>query len=80
MQKEIKQKFMNGGVSESTASFLSETSFGMDEKNLKMLKVWANAVEENGQESGMKEVVKQMFVDPEDGSQLSYAESRSLYG
>ena len=52
----------------------------MNENNLKMLKVWASAVEKFGEEAGMKEVVKQMFVHPEDGSTLSYDESRSLYG
>ena len=71
---------MNGGMTESTATLLSKYSAEMNENNLKMLKVWASAVEKFGEEAGMEEVVKQMFVHPEDGSALSYAESRSLYG
>jgi len=71
---------MNGGMTERTATLLSKYSAEMNENNLKMLKVWASAVEKFGEEAGMKEVVKQMFVHPEDGSTLSYDESRSLYG
>ena len=67
-------------MTESTATLLSNNSAKMDENNLKMMKVWASAVEKFGEEAGAKEVVKQMFVHPEDGSTLSYAESRSLYG
>lgn len=44
----------------------------MDSNNANITKVWA--------EKGVKEAVKQMFVNPNDGSQMSYAEMRMYYG
>lgn len=44
----------------------------MDKNNALIARVWA--------EKGVEEAVKQMFVHPEDGSSLGYAEMRSFYG
>jgi hypothetical protein len=40
--------------------------------NALILQVWA--------EKGVEEAVKQMFVHPEDGSVMGYAEMRTMYG
>jgi len=75
-EKEIKEKlkesFQNSGMSESDASFLTCGVEGMDDNNLKMANVMA--------EKGMDEAVKQMFVHPTEGRQMSYSEMRSFYG
>jgi len=44
----------------------------MDKNNALIARVWA--------EKGVEEAVNQMFVHPEDGSSLGYAEMRSFYG
>tara|TARA_B110000902_G_C14212877_1_gene552015 strand:- start:1234 stop:1437 length:204 start_codon:yes stop_codon:yes gene_type:complete len=48
------------------------TSTNLDTNNAKIAKVW--------NEKGVEEAVKQMFIDPNNGSRLSYAEMRMYYG
>jgi hypothetical protein len=71
VQKKLKQKLQEN-MSESDATFLAFGVTSMNEHNLKMANVMA--------EKGMDEAVKQMFVHPTEGRQLSYAEMRSFYG
>ena len=71
-RKKLKERLQKDGMSESDASFLSSGVLGMDEHNLKMANVIA--------EKGMDEGVKQMFVHPTEGRQMSYGEMRSFYG
>jgi len=70
-RKKMKEKFKKEGM-ESDASFLTSGVSGMDEHNLKMANVIAD--------KGMDEAVKQMFVHPTEGRQMSYSEMRSFYG
>lgn len=70
-RKKMKEKFKKDGM-ESDASFLTSGVSGMDGHNLKMANVIAD--------KGMDEAVKQMFVHPTEGRQMSYSEMRSFYG
>ena len=72
VQEKLKKTLRTEGMSEGDAKFISSCVNNMDKNNLKMAKVWA--------EKGVDEAVKQMFVDPNDGGQLSYSEMRSYYG
>tara|TARA_Y100001970_G_scaffold176159_1_gene214729 strand:- start:2405 stop:3517 length:1113 start_codon:yes stop_codon:yes gene_type:complete len=71
-RKKMKERLQKDGMSESDASFLTSGVSGMDKHNLKM----ANVIGEEG----MDEAVKQMFVHPTEGRQMSYSEMRSFYG
>lgn len=72
VQEKLKIRLQKEGLSSVNARFLSFGVKHMNKNNLKMANVWA--------EKGQEEAVKQMFKDPEDGSDLSYAEMRSYYG
>jgi len=72
IQNNLKKSFKKNGMSESDASFLTSGVKHMDVHNLKMAKVMAK--------KGMDEGVKQMFVHPTEGQQMSYGEMRSFYG
>ena len=72
VQEKLKIRLQKEGLSSDDARILSYGVKHMDKNNLKMANVWA--------EKGKEEAVKQMFKDPEDGSNLSYAEMRSYYG
>lgn len=72
VQEKLKIRLQKEGLSSVNARFLSFGVKHMNKNNLKIANVWA--------EKGQEEAVKQMFKDPEDGSNLSYAEMRSYYG
>lgn len=72
VQEKLKIRLQKEGLSSVNARFLSFGVKHMNKNNLKIANVWA--------EKGQEEAVKQMFKDPEDGSDLSYAEMRSFYG
>ena len=72
IQNDLKKSFEENGMSNSDASFLTSGVKHMDKHNLKMAKVMAD--------EGMDEAVKQMFVHPAEGRQMSYGEMRSFYG
>ena len=72
IQKNLKKYLKKNGISESDSSFLTSGVKHMDKHNLKMAKVIAK--------NGMDEGVKQMFVHPTEGRQMSYGEMRSFYG
>ena len=50
----------------------TETEKMQKQHNANILKVWT--------EQGVEEAVKKMFVHPENGTRMSYAEMRSFYG
>ena len=72
IQNDLKKSLEENGMSNSDASFLTSGVKHMDKHNLKMAKVMAD--------KGMDESVKQMFVHPTEGRQMSYGEMRSFYG
>jgi len=72
IQNNLKKMFEENGMSNSDASFLTSGVKHMDVHNLKMAKVMSK--------KGMDEGVKQMFVHPTEGRQMSYGEMRSFYG
>tara|TARA_B110000858_G_C17789089_1_gene468818 strand:+ start:723 stop:911 length:189 start_codon:yes stop_codon:yes gene_type:complete len=57
---------------QNTTDTTDTTSTNLDTNNAKIAKVW--------NEKGVEEAVKQMFIDPNNGSRLSYAEMRMYYG
>lgn len=72
VQEKLKIRLQQEGLSSDYAQILSSGVKHMNKNNLKIANVWA--------EQGQEEAVKQMFKDPEDGSDLSYARMRSCYG
>lgn len=72
VQMKLQERLKTEGVNDGDAKFLSSCVKGMDNNNFEMAKVWA--------EKGVDEAVKQMFVNPENGQEMGYAEMRSFYG
>lgn len=72
IRNNLKKTFKKKGMNEKNASFLTSGIKHMDKHNLKMAKTMS--------EKGMDEAVKQMFIHPIEGRQMSYGEMRSFYG
>ena len=72
IKNNLKKSFKKNGMSERNASFLTSGVKNMDNHNLKIAETMC--------EKGMNEAVKQMFIHPTEGRQMSYGEMRSFYG
>ena len=72
IKEQLEQTLLSQGITKSQAKIITSGVQGMDGYNLKMAQTMAN--------KGMDEAVKQMFVNPNDGRQMSYGEMRSFYG
>ena len=72
IKEQLEQTLLSQGITKSQAKIITSGVRGMDGYNLKMAQTMAN--------KGMDEAVKQMFVNPIDGRQMSYGEMRSFYG
>ena len=72
LQSKLQKQLVHEGLSNDDAKCLSSNVHCMDTNNVKIAKVWA--------EHGVEKAIQQMFVDPDNGHRLSYAEMRCRYG